>query len=188
MIKARRVALRLCTIVVLALSAMLVVVFLPTRLKAPAAAQQSTVITPDIPVIPPGQAYRQTNLVSDVPGFGAIQDPFLINPWGVTATATSPFWVANNGTSTTQLFRGDVLGSPFALNPNPQTITIGGGLPTGAVANTTSDFAFTPPGGSAGPARFIFGSIFGNIVAWQPALGTTTQIVKTNPGHFYTGS
>src|SRR2546430_10961462 len=149
MIKARRVAFRLCTIVVLALSAMLVVVFLPTRLKAPAAAQQSTVITPDIPLIPPGQAYRQTNLVSDIPGFGAFQDPFLVNPWGVTLTASSPFWVSNNGTSTTQLFRGDVSGSPFALNPNPQTITIGGGLPTGVVANTTSDFTVTPPGGVA---------------------------------------
>jgi len=152
MIKARRVTFRVC-LIVLALSALLVVVFLPTRFKAPAAAQQSTVITPDIPVILPGQAYRQTNLVSDIPGFGAIQDPFLVNPWGVTLTATSPFWVANNGTSTTQLFRGDVSGSPFALNPSPQTITIGGGLPTGVVANTTSDFAFTPPGGSAGPAR-----------------------------------
>jgi uncharacterized protein (TIGR03118 family) len=188
MIKARRVTLRVCTIVVLALGAMLVVVFLPTRFKAPAAAQQSTVITPDIPVIPPGQAYRQTNLVSDIAGFGAFQDPFLVNPWGVAFTATSPFWVANNGTSTTQLFRGDVSGSAFALNPNPQTITIGGGLPTGAVANTTNDFNFTPPGGVAGPARFIFDSITGNIIAWQPALGTTTQIVKSNPGpHVYTG-
>ena len=186
MIKARRVTFRVC-LIVLALSALLVVVFLPTRFKAPAAAQQSTVITPDIPVILPGQAYRQTNLVSDIPGFGAIQDPFLVNPWGVTLTATSPFWVANNGTSTTQLFRGDVSGSPFALNPSPQTITIGGGLPTGVVANTTSDFAFTPPGGSAGPARFIFDSITGNIIAWQTASGTTTQIVKSNPGHVYTG-
>jgi uncharacterized protein (TIGR03118 family) len=188
MIKARRVTFRVCTIVFLALSVMLVVVFLPARLKAPAAAQQSTVITPDIPSIPPGQAYRQTNLLSDIPGFGAIQDPFLVNPWGVTLTASSPFWVSNNGTSTTQLFRGDVSGSPFALNPNPQTITIAGGLPTGVVANATTDFTFTPPGGVAGPARFIFVSITGNIVAWQPALGTTTQIVKSNPGpHVYTG-
>src|SRR3989454_10681181 len=180
MTRARRVTFRVCLIVVLALSALVVLVFLPTRFKPPAAAQQSTVITPDIPVIPPGQAYRQTNLVSDIPGFGAIQDPFLVNPWGIALTATSTFWVANNGTSTAQLFRGDVSGSPFALNPNPQTITIGGGLPTGVVANTTSDFAFTPPGGSAGPARFIFDSITGNFIAWQPATGTTTQIVKSN--------
>src|SRR5438552_16798075 len=118
MIKARRVTFRVCLIIVLALSILLVVIFLPTRFKAPAAAQQSTVITPDIPVIPPGSAYRQTNLVSDIPGFGAIQDPFLVNPWVVTATASSPFWVANNVTSTAQLLRVDVSISPFALNPN----------------------------------------------------------------------
>ena len=191
MIKARRVTFRVCVIAIVAITALLLVVFLPSRLKAPAAAQQSTVITPDIPVIPPGQAYRQTNLVSDIPGFGAIQDPFLVNPWGIALTATSTFWVANNGTSTAQLFRGDVSGSPFALNPNPQTITIGGGLPTGVVANTTSDFSFSleciNPPCPGGPARFIFDSITGNIIGWQPATGTTTQIVKSNPGHVYTG-
>src|SRR2546430_16359872 len=138
MIKARGVSFRLCLIVVLALSILLVVVFLPARFKAPAAAQQSTVITPDIPVIPPGSAYRQTNLVSDIPGFGAIQDPFLVNPWGVTATGSSPFWGPNKGTGTTQLLRGDGSGSPFALNPSPQKITTGGGLPTRVVANTHS--------------------------------------------------
>ncbi len=51
-------------------------------------------------------------------------------------TATSPFWVANNGTSTTQLLRGDVAGSPLVLNANMPTVTIPGGLPTGTVANT----------------------------------------------------
>jgi uncharacterized protein (TIGR03118 family) len=187
MVKARSFILRVCQVTVLVFIAALVVVFLPARLKAPAAAQQSTVVIPDIPSIPAGQAYRQTNLISDIPGLGAIQDPFLVNPWGVTLTASSPFWVSNNGTSTTQLLRGDVSGSPFALNPNPQTITIGGGLPTGVVANTTSDFNITPPGGTAAPARFIFDSITGNIVAWVPALGTTTQVVKSSSGRQYTG-
>jgi hypothetical protein len=64
---------------------------------------------------PPGSAYRQTNLVSDVPGLAPVLDPLLVNPWGITKTAASPFWVSNNGTSTTQLFRGDVGG--FAFRP-----------------------------------------------------------------------
>jgi len=179
MTKARRVTFRVCVIVVLAVTALLLVVFLPARLKAPAAAQQSTVITPDIPVIPPGQAYRQTNLVSHIPGFGAIQDPFLVNPWGIALTATSPFWVANNGTSTTQLFRGDISGSPFALNPNLQTITIGGGLPTGVVANTTSDFTFTPPGGSAAPARFILTA--GHVAEYLPGRGPDQRFFLRRP-------
>src|SRR5215207_9570821 len=56
-----------------------------------------------IPVIAPGSAYRQTNLISDVPGLSPVLDPLLVNPWGISLTASSPFWVANNGTSTTQL-------------------------------------------------------------------------------------
>lgn len=87
-----------------------------------------------IPVIAPGSAYRQTNLISDAPGVGFILDPLLVNPWGISSTASSPFWVVNNGTSTTQLIRGDVGGAPVTLNPSPQTVTIPGGLPTGTVA------------------------------------------------------
>src|ERR1044072_8242471 len=90
----------------------------------------------DIPVIAPGSAYRQTNLISDSPGLAPVLDPLLVNPWGISMTASSPFWVANNGTSTTQLIRGDVpSGSPVVLNPSPQTVTTPGGLPTGTVAN-----------------------------------------------------
>lgn len=62
----------------------------------------------DIPVIAPGSAYRQTNLISNVPGLAFVQDPLLVNPWGISLTASSPFWVANNGTSTSTLYRGDV--------------------------------------------------------------------------------
>src|SRR5882724_508777 len=52
--------------------------------------------------------YKQTNLVSDLPGFAQIQDPLLVNPWGITQSATSPFWVANNVSSTSTLYVGDV--------------------------------------------------------------------------------
>jgi len=103
---------------------------------------------PLIPNIAPGSAYRQTNLVSDLPGFAPVLDPLLVNPWGISSTASSPFWVANNGTSTTQLLRGDVSGSPFVLNASPQTVTIPGGLPTGTVASpTATDFVL--PGACA---------------------------------------
>ena len=142
---------------------------------------------PNIPVIPAGSAYRQTNFVSDIPGFAPVQDPLLVNPWGMTALATSPFWIANNGTSTAQLVKGDVAGNPVVLNTGLQTVNIPGGLPTGAVANATADFNVTPSGGVAAPANFIFDSITGNIVAWRGALGTTAQIVRSKPGHVYTG-
>jgi len=40
-----------------------------------------------------GQAeaqYTQTNLVSDIPGLATITDPTLLNPWGISHTATNP--------------------------------------------------------------------------------------------------
>ncbi|MFN2513022.1 MAG: TIGR03118 family protein [Pyrinomonadaceae bacterium] len=147
---------------------------------------------PLIPVIAPGSAYRQTNFISDVPGLGFVQDPLLVNPWGIAFRGTSPFWVANNGTSTSTLYRGDVAGTPLVKNPGLAQITIPGGLPTGVVGNTTTDFVV--PGACASPpcsAQFIFSSITGNIVGWNsnaPAAGSTTGVIASSrPGDVYTG-
>ncbi|HEU4595248.1 MAG TPA: TIGR03118 family protein [Pyrinomonadaceae bacterium] len=161
------------------------------RLTPAARAQESQ--NPLIPVIAPGSAYRQTNLISDSPGIAPVLDPLLVNPWGLSLTASSPFWVANNGTSTTQLIRGDVGGVPVTLNPNPQTVTIPGGLPTGTVANNVAT-EFVLPGACAAPpcgANFLFASITGNITGWDPnapAAGSTTAVIAaSHPGHVYTG-
>ncbi len=137
---------------------------------------------PNIPVIPAGSAYRQTNFISDVGGLAFTQDPLLVNPWGIAQLATSPFWIANNGTSTATIYGGDVSGSPLAKNV--LEVTTPGGLPTGAVANASSDFVITS-GGGTGPARFIFSSITGNIVAWRA--GSVAFIAASHPGHVYTG-
>ena len=145
---------------------------------------------PQIPVIAPGSAYIQTNFVSDVPGVGLIQDPLLVNPWGVTVRGTSPFWVANNGTSTSTLYRGDVGGTPIVKNPGLAGITIPGGLPTGTVGNATSDFVVTS-GPASGAANFLFSSITGNISGWNPnvpAAGSTQAVIMaSHAGHVYTG-
>src|SRR5947209_1756579 len=178
-----------------ALTLLLAFAFLPglpaparARVVAAAPAAQGQRGDPQVPVIAPGSAYRQTNLISDIPGLAPFLDPLMVNCWGITVRGTSPFWIANNGTSTTQLVRGDVSGAPVVLNPSPQTITIPGGLPTGAVSNSTSDFLITPPGGGTpAPSLFIFASITGNITAWNGAQGTTAKIVASLPGHVYTG-
>jgi uncharacterized protein (TIGR03118 family) len=111
----------------------------------------------------------------------------LVNPWGLAVRGTSPFWVANNGTSTTQLIKGDAV-APVVLNGSPQTVTIPGGLPTGVVGNSTSDFQIPPPGGGAAAAStFIFDSITGNISAWNGAQGNTATNVVSMLGHVWTG-
>ncbi len=143
---------------------------------------------PLIPVIAPGSAYRLTHLVSDSPGVAPVLDPLLVNPWGISMTASSPFWVANNGTSTSMLYRGDVGGAPLAKNPGLAGITIPGGLPTGTVANpSTTDFVVTS-GTASGRANFLFASITGNITGWNPnvpaAGSTAAQIAASHPGTF----
>src|ERR1043166_6708653 len=164
---------------------------LPDRVASPVGAQQATPIQPSIvPPIPPGSAYRQTNFISDLPGLAFVQDPLLINPWGIAFRGTTPFWVSNNGTSSASLFRGDVSGSPLVLNPGLNLVTVPGGLPTGVVGNATTDFAVTPCSVASCPAAFIFSSITGNIVGWNPSAGpnaTTGVIAASHPGHVYTG-
>jgi uncharacterized protein (TIGR03118 family) len=142
----------------------------------------------DVPTIPPGSAYRLTTLISDIPGMAPVLDTLLTNPWGIAESSSSPFWIVNNGSSTTQLVRGDVGGAPVVLNPSPQTITVPGGSPTGVVRNATSDFQITPPGGGTpAAAAFIFDTELGNIAAWNGSSGAAAQNVVSMPGHVYKG-
>ena len=182
------------------LSFFLYVVMLPMVSSGPALSRAKSAAPvvpspqdPNIPVIAPGSAYRQANLISDVAGVAFVQDPLLVNPWGISLTASSPFWVANNGTSTTQLIKGGTSGNPVVLNTGLQTVTIPGGLPTGTVANPVATEFVLPGACAAAPcgANFLFASITGNITGWDPnapAAGSTTAVIAaSHPGHVYTG-
>ncbi len=184
----------------LSLSFFLYLCLLPVIPNSPARAKSARGGDPQdqapdaIPVIAPGSAYRQTNLVTDTPGLAPVLDPLLVNPWGMSLTGSSPFWVANNGTSTTQLIRGDVpSGAAVTLNTSPQTVTIPGGLPTGTVANPVATEFVLPGACASAPcgANFLFASITGNITGWDPnapAAGSTTAVIAASqPGHVYTG-
>ena len=47
---------------------------------------------------PPGGDYTVAHLVSDIPGNAPPPaDPNLVNGWGLARSATSPWWVADNG-------------------------------------------------------------------------------------------
>ncbi len=135
---------------------------------------------------PATAAYVQTNLVSDIPALAAYTDPNLKNPWGIASSATSPFWVSNNGTGTSTLYNG--LGQPFPI-ASPLVVTIppsSGGTPTGQVFNGSSDFELN----SGQPARFIFATESGTIAGWNPAAAATSAITKVDnspSGAVYTG-
>ncbi|MGN6184982.1 MAG: TIGR03118 family protein, partial [Thermoanaerobaculia bacterium] len=153
-----------------------------------ALAAQPNVKADEVPNIAPGSAYIQTNLASDVNGLAQTLDPQLINPWGIAIRGTSPFWTANNAASSSSLLRVDPVTDATIINPSPSHISIPGGLPTGVVGNSTSDFQITPPGGGTPAAAiFIFDSITGNITAWNGASGASAQSVVSMPGHVWTG-
>jgi hypothetical protein len=91
----------------------------------------------------------QTNMVSDIAGLAMITDPELVNPWGVSHSLTSPFWVSNQGKSTATLYAVTDETKVTKININPPagfvqipTTASGPQGPTGQVNNTnTSSFA-----------------------------------------------
>ncbi|MGZ4326187.1 MAG: TIGR03118 family protein, partial [Solirubrobacteraceae bacterium] len=127
-----------------------------------AAVAVAAVVIPVATAADPPQ-YQQTNLISDIPGVARITDPNLVNPWGQSASPTSPLWVADNGADVSTLYTGGVDGSIPAIAR--LVVNIPQGAPTGTVFNSTSDFVVHTPTGS-GPALFIFDSESGVLSAW----------------------
>jgi uncharacterized protein (TIGR03118 family) len=125
-------------------------------------------------------SYLQTNLVSDLPGLAQQQDATLINPWGISAApAAGAFWVSSNGSTVSELYLGDVNGTPLS---QLFRVSIPGGTQTGQVFNlnqpimgtgNTNDFTITD-GTNSHPAVFLFANELGWIVAWHPAVGPQT--------------
>lgn len=124
--------------------------------------------------------YVVTNLVSDEPGVAAVQDPDLVNPWGLDALSGSPWWVADNETDVSTLYRANGTKVPL-------TVAIPGGAPTGLVANAGSSFVVTE-GALSGVSLFIFATQNGVIAGWSPAVASTHAVAAGgNPDAVYTG-
>ncbi len=119
------------------------------------------------------QNYTQTNLVSNQTGAAANTDANLVNGWGISRSASSPWWVSDNGTSVATLYNS-------SGTPNSLVVKVAGG-PTGTVFNGTAGFVIT--GGS--PAKFLFCSLNGAISGWNG--GTAATVMATTPNAVYTG-
>jgi uncharacterized protein (TIGR03118 family) len=133
--------------------------------------------------------YRQTNLLSDIPGVARNTDPNLVNPWGMAAGPTTPIWVSDNGTDKTTLYSGAIAGSP--LLPAALVVGIPNGEPTGQVFNPSTDFVVSN-GAAHGAALFIFASESGSITGWNPGVpapapSTSAQVGITVPDAVYKG-
>jgi uncharacterized protein (TIGR03118 family) len=140
---------------------------------------------------PKGGVYRQTNLVSDIPGVARKTDLNLVNPWGMSEPPGGPLWVSDNGADVATLYQGDQHGTP--LVPIPLVVNIPDGAPTGQVFNGTGQFV-VHSGMSSGSALFLFASENGDITGWAPqvppapgGVSTQAQVGFSDPTAVYKG-
>src|SRR5437667_628192 len=131
---------------------------------------------------PSARFYAQHNLISDGAVQADIVDPALVNAWGLVASATSPWWVADNGTDSSTLYNGNT-GARLGLRVGVA------GAPTGVVFNGGAGFVVAK-GTASGPARFIFATEDGTILGWNPGVAATQAVVavdRSSAGAVYKG-
>jgi len=135
-----------------------------SRLLAPLAVILAIVAVATVPATAePDNSYTVRLLVSNVPGAAVHFDPNLVNPWGLTAGPTSPWWVADNGTDESTLYRADGTQIPLLVQVP--------GHPTGAVFWSTTARAI-----------FVFATEAGQIRGWHPSQGNQTVVLADRSG------
>ena len=103
-------------------------------------------------------------------------DAQLVNAWGLAASATGPWWIANEARSSSTLYDGN--GRKQAL-----TVAVPGG-PTGVVFYGGRGF-LVRSGGAAAPARFLYACEDGMIRGWSPTVPdswSTEAVVVVDAG------
>jgi uncharacterized protein (TIGR03118 family) len=109
----------------------------------------------------PTGSYTQTNLVSDIAGMAVSTDPHLVNPWGLSRSATSYWWVSDEGKGVSTLY-----------GPTGFVDSLVVTIPS---ANHTSPG--TPTGTIAVGSKFLFVTLDGTISQWTSG---TKAVIKVN--------
>jgi uncharacterized protein (TIGR03118 family) len=143
--------------------------------------------------------YQRTDLVSNQPAVAPLQDEHLVNAWGLVSTATSPYWVSDNGSGFSTLYTaaGTQVSLFVSVPPAPSSPEGTLGTPTGIVANISPNATdFTISGnGTSGRASFIFDTLDGTISAWNSKVAIVSGGVshanlvadRSSVGAVYTG-
>ena len=125
-----------------------------------------------------GNMYQVTNLVSDLPNVAKIQDTNLVNAWGLTRGPGTPWWVSDNRTGLSTLYRSDGSISivPLVVTISPPAGGTPPAAPTGTVFNTFATAFVVSAGGISRPSRFLFAAEDGTITGWNPVVSATVAI------------
>ena len=129
-----------------------------------------------------GREFSQSNLVSDSQAGhlnAQIQDPNLINPWGIAINPAGFIWVNNNHTGTATIYTVDsktnaTTAAPLVVTIAPPQAVSGvtTASPTGIVFNSDqSGFML-----NGKPATFIMDTEDGTISAWNGGTSTTLEV------------
>jgi uncharacterized protein (TIGR03118 family) len=127
--------------------------------------------------------YVQHNLVSDIPGMADVTDPNLVDPWGMSFSAGSPFWVSDAGKSVSTLYNG-----AGAITPLVVSIPAGAKGPakssaSGQVNNNTTVFLLP----SGAKSSFIFATEDGTISGWSAGAASIPMVDNSASGAAYEG-
>src|SRR6266700_3184509 len=115
--------------------------------------------------------FNLANLVTDdqTVNHAQITDPKLINAWGISHSASSPFWVSDNGTGFATL---------YSVNPVPNAVAKVGLEVAIPGAGTVTGQTFANIAGNFNGDTFLFVSEDGTISGWRNALGTTAEVLQ----------
>ncbi len=124
--------------------------------------------------------YTATTLVKNT---GKKGDTQLINPWGIAAGPSSPFWLSDEGTGLSTLYTGAGVKQSLVVTIPPASGT-GLGSPTGIVYNGSSEFQI-----DHWTSAFLFATLDGTISGWSHFDPNNALIGVNNSssGAIYTG-
>ena len=127
-----------------------------------------------LPLLCAAQHYKVTGLVADQTGVAAETDPNLVNPWGLSRSSTSPWWVSDNGTGLATLYDGTGAAKSLVVTiPTGDASLSSTGTPTGTLFNSGSGFVLT----NGKPASFLFVTEDGTISGWN---GGASAVIMVN--------
>lgn len=140
----------------------------------------------------------QTNLISDQPGVALLQDPNLLNPWGVSFDPSGgELWVSQNNAGVSSLYNVSGISTPVPLSPTVH-IPKGGSTPgssqlakpTGQVFAGGTGFPITENGVTKN-SLFVFVGEDGTISGWNPQLDSNNAVIAvdhSSSGAVYKGA
>ena len=110
--------------------------------------------------------YQLTRLDSNQFGGAQMDDPLIVNAWGMARSAGSPWWVSDQGSGWSTLYNGAGTKQGLVVSV-PAAPGLPVGQPTGIVFNPSKSGEFAV-GGQQG--IFIFDTLDGIVSAWAPGV------------------